>query len=56
MLTTTTEMRTLPSGLAMFVGERVTYRCTSIAGSVIFMPPFLLMYCFAQQRLSRASP
>ena len=49
MLTTTTEMRTLPSGLAMFVGERVTQYGPSIAGSVISMMPLLLMYCFAQK-------
>ena len=49
MLTTTTEMRTLPSGLAMFVGERVTQYGPSIAGSVISMLPLLLMYCFAQK-------
>lgn len=49
MLTTTTEMRTLPSGLAMFVGERVTQYGPSIAGSVISMLPLLLMYCFAQR-------
>ena len=49
MLTTTTEMRTRPSGLAMFVGERVTQYGPSIAGSVISMMPLLLMYCFAQK-------
>ncbi len=49
MLTTTTEMRTLPSGLAMFVGERVTQYGPSIAGAVISMLPLLLMYCFAQK-------
>ncbi len=49
MLTTTTEIRTLPSGLAMFVGERVTQYGPSIAGSVISMLPLLLMYCFAQK-------
>lgn len=49
ILTTTTEMRTLPSGLAMFVGERVTQYGPSIAGSVVSMLPLLIMYCFAQK-------
>ena len=49
ILTTTTEMRTLPSGLAMFVGERVTQYGPSIAGSVISLLPLLMMYCFAQK-------
>ena len=49
MLTTTTEMRTLPSGLAMFVGERVTQYGPSIAGAVISMLPLLCMYFFAQR-------
>ena len=49
ILTTTTEIRTLPSGLAMFVGERVTQYGPSIAGSVISLLPLLMMYCFAQK-------
>lgn len=49
MLTTTTQMRTLPSGLAMFVGERVTQYGPSIAGTVISILPLLLFY-FAAQR------
>lgn len=49
MLTTTTEMRTLPSGLAMFVGERVTQYGPSIAGAVISLLPLLILYFFAQR-------
>lgn len=49
MLTTTTDMRTLPSGLAMFVGERVTQYGPSIAGAVISLLPLLVLYCLAQR-------
>jgi multiple sugar transport system permease protein len=49
MLTTTTQMRTLPSGLAMFVGERVTQYGPSIAGTVISILPLLLFYFVAQR-------
>lgn len=49
MMTTTTEMRTLPTGLAMFVGERVTQYGPSIAGAVISMLPLFIIYLFAQK-------
>lgn len=49
MLTTSTQMRTLPAGLAMFVGERVTQYGPSIAGSVISLLPLFVFYCFAQR-------
>lgn len=49
MMTTSSDMRTLPAGLAMFVGERVSQYGPSIAGTVIALTPLLLVYCFAQR-------
>ena len=49
MLTTSSDMRTLPAGLAMFVGERVSQYGPSIAGAVIALLPLLIAYCFAQR-------
>jgi multiple sugar transport system permease protein len=49
ILTSSATMRTLPSGLAMFAGDRVAAYGLSIAGSVISMAPLLLVYAFAQR-------
>lgn len=49
MLTTTTKMRTLPAGLAMFAGERVTEYGPIMAATVISILPLLVLYIFAQR-------
>jgi multiple sugar transport system permease protein len=49
ILTTTTEMRTLSAGLAMFVGERVTEYGPIMAATVISITPLMLLYVFAQK-------
>lgn len=49
ILTSSSEMRTLPAGLAMFAGDRVVAYGLSIAGSVVSMLPLLLVYAFAQR-------
>lgn len=49
ILTSSAQMRTLPSGLAMFAGDRVAAYGLTIAGSVVSMLPLLLVYAFAQR-------
>jgi multiple sugar transport system permease protein len=54
MMTSSTEMRTLPAGLAMFVGERVIEYGPTLAGSAISLLPLLLAYIFAQKNFVRS--
>lgn len=49
LLTSSTEMRTLPSGIALFFGERVSEFGPGIAGTVFSMAPILILYFFAQR-------
>lgn len=49
MLTSSTEMRTLSAGLAMFVGERVIEYGPTLAAATISILPLLLVYISAQQ-------
>lgn len=49
MMTSSTAMRTLPAGLAMFVGEGLTEVGPSMAGAFISMIPLFVLYCFAQK-------
>ena len=49
MMTSSTNMRTLPAGLAMFVGEGLTEVGPSMAGAFISMLPLFILYCFAQK-------
>ena len=49
LLTSATEMRTLPAGLAMFVGERVIEYGPTLAGTVLSVAPLLVAYAFAQR-------
>lgn len=49
MMTSSTNMRTLPAGLAMFVGEGLTEVGPSMAGAFISMLPLFVLYCFAQK-------
>lgn len=49
MLTSSTEMRTLSAGLAMFVGQRTVEYGPTLAASLISMTPLLIIYLFAQK-------
>jgi multiple sugar transport system permease protein len=49
MLTSSTQMRTLSAGLAMFVGERAIEYGPTLAAAAISILPLLLIYVFAQR-------
>ena len=42
-------MRTLPAGIAMFIGERVIEYGPTLAATLLSMLPLLLMYLFFQR-------
>lgn len=49
ILTTKTEMRTLPAGLATFMGTHVIEHNVLMAGGVLSILPIFIAYCFAQK-------
>lgn len=49
MMTSSSDMRTLPAGLAMFVGEGVRETGPALAGALISMLPLVILYCAAQK-------
>lgn len=49
ILTTDTQMRTLPSGLAMFMGTHVVEYSLLMAGGALSLLPIFLAYCFGQK-------
>lgn len=49
MMTSSTKMRTLSAGLAMFVGEGVRETGPALAGTLISILPLIVLYCFAQK-------
>lgn len=49
LLTTTSDKRTLPSGLALFTGQNISFYGPVMAGAVISMIPLLIVYIFAQK-------
>lgn len=49
MLTSSTEMRTLSAGLAMFVGQRTIEYGPTLAASALSLLPLLIIYMFAQK-------
>ena len=49
MMTSSTNMRTLPAGLATFVGEGVRETGPAMAGALISMLPLFALYCAAQR-------
>lgn len=49
ILTSTSEMRTLPAGLALFTGQHISFYGPVMAGAVISMLPLFIMYIFAQK-------
>jgi multiple sugar transport system permease protein len=50
VVTTRTEMRTLPAGLALFKGEHVTNYGLLMAGSVLALLPMVAAFLFVQRR------
>ena len=49
ILTTTNDMRTLPAGLALFMGAHVREYAVIMAGGVLSLIPLLLAFIFAQK-------
>lgn len=49
ILTSSSKMRTLPAGLALFTGQNISFYGPVMAGTVISMLPLLLIYMFAQK-------
>lgn len=49
ILTSSSKMRTLPAGLALFTGQNISFYGPVMAGTVISMPPLLVVYIFAQK-------
>ena len=49
IMTTSSKMRTLPAGLALFTGQNISFYGPVMAGTVISMLPLLLIYMFAQK-------
>ncbi|EOI01796.1 MULTISPECIES: carbohydrate ABC transporter permease [Enterococcus] len=49
ILTSSSKMRTLPAGLALFTGQNISFYGPVMAGTVISMLPLLIIYMFAQK-------
>ena len=49
ILTSSSKMRTLPAGLALFTGQNLSFYGPVMAGTVISMLPLLVVYIFAQK-------
>ncbi|MGM0124668.1 sugar ABC transporter permease [Enterococcus sp. AZ194] len=49
ILTSSSKMRTLPAGLALFSGQNISFYGPVMAGTVISMLPLLIIYIFAQK-------
>ncbi|EMG1504802.1 carbohydrate ABC transporter permease [Enterococcus faecium] len=49
ILTSSSKMRTLPAGLALFIGQNISFYGPVMAGTVISMLPLLVVYIFAQK-------
>lgn len=49
ILTSSSKMRTLPAGLALFTGQNISFYGPVMAGTVISMLPLLILYMFAQK-------
>ncbi|AKP65204.1 MULTISPECIES: carbohydrate ABC transporter permease [Levilactobacillus] len=55
ILTTTSSMRTLPAGLALFTGQHISFYGPVMAGAVISMLPLFIIYIFAQKYFVQGS-
>lgn len=49
ILTSSSKMRNLPAGLALFTGQNISFYGPVMAGTVISMLPLLVVYIFAQK-------
>ena len=49
ILTSSSKMRTLPAGLALFTGQNISFYGPVMAGTAISMLPLLVVYIFAQK-------
>ncbi len=49
LVTSSTEMRTLPAGLALFVGQHVVEYALVMAGAVLAIAPLFVAFLFAQK-------
>ncbi|MCH0206135.1 carbohydrate ABC transporter permease [Enterococcus faecium] len=49
ILTSSSKMRTLPAGFALFTGQNISFYGPVMAGTVISMLPLLVVYIFAQK-------
>jgi len=49
LITSSTEMRTLPAGLALFVGQHVVEYAVVMAGATLALLPLFIAFIFAQQ-------
>lgn len=49
ILTSSSKMRILPAGLALFTGQNISFYGPVMAGTVISMLPLLVVYIFAQK-------
>ena len=49
IMTTSIQMRTLPAGLALFMGQHVVEYAILMAGATISLAPLLIAFLFAQQ-------
>lgn len=49
ILTSSSKMRTLPAGLALFSGQNISFYGPVMAGTVISMLPLFIIYIFAQK-------
>ena len=53
VITTTTEMRTLPAGLTLFMGQYVIEHAVLMAGALISLSPLAIAFLFAQRYFVR---
>lgn len=53
LITTSTEMRTLPAGLALFMGQHVVEYALLMAGGMLALAPLLIAFLFAQKYFVR---
>ncbi|MEW6580487.1 MAG: carbohydrate ABC transporter permease [Chloroflexota bacterium] len=54
LITKTTEMRTLPAGLALFMGEHVIENALLMAGTTLALLPLFVAFLFAQKYFVRS--
>jgi multiple sugar transport system permease protein len=53
LIASTTDMQTLPSGLALFVGQHVVEYAVVMAGAVLALAPLFVAFLFAQKYFIR---